>query len=53
MSNLSSEKIDQFLKPYQKTIDRETFCQLVDIHKGIIIPKGELISADHKAFLAG
>lgn len=51
MSNPFSEKIDQLLRPYQDYISRETFCQLVDINKAITIPKGKLVSADHKAFL--
>lgn len=51
MNNPFSEKIDQILEPYRDYISQETFCQLADVKKTITLPKGELVSADHKAFL--
>jgi len=51
MNDKFVSKIDQMLKQYNGYISRETLNQLVDIHKSIVIPKGDLISADHKSFL--
>ena len=51
MNDKFVSKIDQMLKQYKGYISRETLNQLVDIHKSIVIPKGDLISADHKSFL--
>lgn len=51
MSESFSDKLNQIFEQCKGYINRDTFYQLVDVRKTIAIPKGDLISADHKAFL--